>query len=196
MVARGRRGAYKCSARRLSFFFLPLVFKYVKSFLRAVIILLICYILLLAFATGSRGTFIFPFVFFGVGTYFFKTRFLKTFRFIRLDVVAIGSCALILPLLLLMDHFRNTQTFREKRTIDIVGRFSAIGEAFDRIEVMDANAQADNENVRLVSRAHNVSLCVSIRATSRYHARTAWQMPGCCAPLPIAETDLLLRADG
>jgi len=137
----------------LSFFFLPLVFKYVKSFLRAVIILLICYILLLAFATGSRGTFIFPFVFFGVGTYFFKTRFLKTFRFIRLDVVAIGSCALILPLLLLMDHFRNTQTFREKRTIDIVGRFSAIGEAFDRIEVMDANAQADNENVRLVSRA-------------------------------------------
>jgi hypothetical protein len=131
----------------LGFFLLPLVFSRCAGPMRVILLGIVAYYFLLAFATGARGNVFFPILFIGIGAFFFRI-----VRMIKLDLLGAAVVVATLPLLILMDHFRNTDAYRATRTIDLRDRLAAVSEA--RVRSGDTKEKSeDKENILILGRA-------------------------------------------
>lgn len=108
----------------MGFFLLPLVFSRTQIFGKWILTVGMSYYMILAFATGARGNVFFPLLFIMVGLFLFRV-----LRIIKIDVTAIVVSVAIFPMVIFMDHFRNTDAYKSTRTMDLKNRLSAITEA-------------------------------------------------------------------
>lgn len=111
------------------FFLTPLIWRYSPLLARFLLIAVLLIYMLMALLSGSRGSFIYPIVYIGVGIYFFRS-----LRHVKLDILAIVCLLFIIPLVLFVDAYRNTDAYMATRTTDIAGRVAALGDAFERLE--------------------------------------------------------------
>jgi hypothetical protein len=101
----------------LGFFLLPLVFSRTHIFGKWILSGIMLYYMVLAFATGARGNVFFPLMFIMVGLFLFRV-----LRVIKLDITAIVISMGIFPMVIFMDHFRNTDAYKSTRTMDLKNR--------------------------------------------------------------------------
>ena len=131
----------------LGFVLFPLIWSRAGGLLRSVLLALLGFYLLLAFAGGSRGTFLYPLLFIGIGTFFFCR-----LRTIRLELVGIGLLAAMIPVITFMDHFRGTQTYQITRTLDLTSRLGAVTEAQEHYQE-SASGNTDWSNLQILGDA-------------------------------------------
>jgi hypothetical protein len=131
----------------LGFFLLPLVFSRTQVFGKWILAGLMTYYMVLAFAAGARGNVFFPILFIMVGLFFFRV-----LRSIKIDISAIVVSIAIFPLVIFMDHFRNTEAYKASRTIDLKNRLSAITEAKSRSSEASSTGE-EGANTLLLGRA-------------------------------------------
>jgi len=109
----------------LGFVLLPLIIRESRTFISRFAVFAACiYYFSVALATGARGNLFYPIIYLGVGYYMFSHRIRRHF-----DVAALVMFIAALPLIVLINSYRNTEAYRETRSINIISRIKAIGDA-------------------------------------------------------------------
>lgn len=112
------------------FFLVPLVWRHSALTARLILLGVLACFFLLTLLSGSRGSFLYPFIYIAAGLFFF----LKSMKRVKLDVLAIVVVAFVAPLIVIIDAFRTTDAYMSTRTTDISGRIAAFGEAIENLE--------------------------------------------------------------
>ena len=117
-----------------AFFLFPLFFQRSSVFGKAIGLGLLGVYFLIALVSGSRGIVFFPVIFIVVGLYFFRS--LKN---AKLDVWGVVLMIVMLPLVVFIDAYRNTDAYRATSTLDIVGRIRALDDGYEKLISADEN---------------------------------------------------------
>lgn len=123
----------------VGFFLLPLMFFRSSMVSKGIIIGMFAVYFLFAFASGSRGAFIFPLFYISCGIYLFSN-----FRAVKMDVFALIGFCILAPLFVIVNEFRTSAAFQESRLIDIGQRLSALA---DRNELDHLKREAKGAQV-------------------------------------------------
>ena len=110
----------------IGFFVLPLIFFRSTIIGKSIVSGMFTVYMLLGFASGSRGAFIFPLVFIACGLYLFSLS-----RTIKMDLLALIGFCVLAPLFVIVNEFRTSEAFSETRLIDVFDRLSALAERKD-----------------------------------------------------------------
>ena len=108
----------------MAFLLFPLILIRARGLARAALVVLFSFNEVVGFASGARGSVMYPLFFVATGAFLF----LRLGRF-RLERWLIGGAVAIIPLITFMEHFRSTEAYRNTRTIDLIPRLKAVGEA-------------------------------------------------------------------
>ena len=132
----------------LGYFLVPLVFARSTSLAKLVLLGILAYCQLLGFSSGARGLVIYPIIYIGVGMHFFRS-----IQRLKIDIAALVVVLCTMPLLIFMDHFRNTEGYRASRTIDVSARLQTLGEAAERSKATKEDSASDGANLVILGSA-------------------------------------------
>jgi hypothetical protein len=112
----------------MCFFLVPLMWRSTPGFGRILMLGLLGIYFLIVLVSGARGILIYPMIFIAVGLYFFRA-----LHAVKLDLIGVASLVVLLPLIVFIDAFRNTDAYRATSTGDIAGRLAAFDDALERL---------------------------------------------------------------
>ena len=122
----------------IGFFVLPLIFFRSTIIGKSIILGMFSVYMLLSFASGSRGAFIFPLVYIACGLYLFSIS-----RAIKMDYLALLGFCVLAPLFVVVNEFRTSEAFNETRLIDLFDRLATLSErnALDHLKRESASEE-------------------------------------------------------
>lgn len=108
------------------------------GFGKALLIGLLIIYFLIALVSGSRGIVFYPIIYIGAGFYFFRT-----IRSVKIDLLAMSGVLLFAPLIVFIDSYRNTDSYRATTTMDFAGRIAAVDDGIERMINRDDDTGRD-----------------------------------------------------